>query len=113
MNNLRNKVQLIGNVGINPEVKTFGEGKTRVHFSLATNESYKNKNGEKIEETQWHNIVCWGKGAELAASLIKKGAEIAIEGKIVSRKYEDKDKNTRYITEIVMNEFLLLGKKVG
>lgn len=113
MNNLRNKVQLIGYVGMNPEVKTFGEGKTRVQFSIATNESYKNKNGEKVEETQWHNIVVWGKGAELASSLIKKGVEIAVEGKLTSRKYDDKDGNTRYITEIVMNEFLLLGKKAA
>ena len=113
MNNLRNKVQLIGNVGMTPEVKTFGEGKTRVHFSIATNESYKNKNGEKVDETQWHNIVVWGKGAELAASLIKKGAEIAIEGKLTSRKYDDKDGNTRYVTEVVMNSFLLLGKKAS
>lgn len=111
MNNLRNKVQLIGHVGMDPEVKTFGEGKTRVQFSIATNDYYKNKSGEKVEETQWHNIVVWGKTAELAANLIKKGSELAIEGKLTSRKYEDKDKNTRYITEVVANEFLLLGKK--
>ena len=111
MKNLRNKVQLIGHVGMTPEVTTYGEGKTRIHFSLATNDYYRNKEGEKIEDTQWHNIVAWGKGAELASGLITKGAEIAIEGKLVSRKYEDKDNVTRYITEVVMNEFLLLGKK--
>lgn len=108
MNALRNKVQLIGNVGNDPEVKTFGEGKKVAHFNIATNEVYKNDKGEKIEETQWHRIVAWGKTAEVIEKFVTKGKEIALEGKITYRTYDDKDGEKRYITEIVVNEILLL-----
>jgi single-strand DNA-binding protein len=111
MNALRNKVQLIGHLGANPEVKKLDGGKTIAKFSMATNESYKNQKGEKVEETQWHNIVAWGKTAELMEQLLAKGKEVMVEGKLTSRSYEDKEGNKRYITEVVAQEFLLLGAK--
>ena len=111
MNALKNKVQLIGNLGSTPEVKKLDGGKTIAKFSLATNETYKNQKGEKVEETQWHNIVAWGKTAELMEQLLAKGKEVMVEGKLTSRSYEDKEGNKRYITEVVAQEFLLLGAK--
>jgi len=111
MSNLKNKVQLIGNLGDNPEVIKLESGKILAKFSLATNESYKNSNGEKIEDTQWHNIVAWGKTAEIIEKYLKKGNEVAVEGKLTNRSYEDKDGNKRYFTEVVINELLMLGGK--
>jgi len=111
MNNLKNKVQLIGNLGNAPEIINLETGKKIAKFSIATNESYKNAKGEKIEDTQWHNLVAWGKTAEIVEKYLKKGNEIAIEGKLVNRNYDDKDGNKRYVTEIVVNELLMLGKK--
>lgn len=110
MNSLRNSVQLIGHVGNAPEIVTLESGRKLAKFSIATNESYKNAKGEKIEDTQWHNIVAWGKTAELVESYVPKGKEIGLEGKLTSRSYEDKAGQKRYITEIVCNEILLLGK---
>lgn len=111
MNALRNRVQLIGNLGANPEVKNFDKGKKLAKFSLATNESFKNAQGELIKETQWHNLVAWGKTAEIVEKLLKKGSEIAVEGKLISRNYTDKDGAKRYITEIEVSEFLILSKR--
>jgi single-strand DNA-binding protein len=111
MNALRNKVQLIGNLGANPEIKDFDKGKKLAKFSLATNESYKNASGELVKETQWHSLVAWGKTAELIEKLLKKGSEIAVEGKLINRNYTDKEGVKRYITEIEVNEFLMLGGK--
>jgi single-strand DNA-binding protein len=111
MNALRNKVQLIGNLGMNPEVKRLDGGSSLAKFTLATNESYTNKKGERVDKTEWHNIVAWGKTAELVEQLLAKGKEVMIEGKLTSRSYEDKDGNKRYITEVVANEFLLLTRK--
>ncbi|AJR02957.1 single-stranded DNA-binding protein [Siansivirga zeaxanthinifaciens] len=110
MSALRNKVQLIGNLGNDPEIINLESGKTLAKFTIATNESYKNNKGEKITDTQWHNVVAWGKTAEIIEKYVTKGKEIAIEGKLTSRSYDDKDGNKRYITEIVCNELLLLGK---
>ena len=110
MNSLRNKVQLIGNLGNDPEIINLESGKTLAKFSVATNESYKNANGEKITDTQWHNVVAWGRTATLAEKYLMKGKEIAIEGKLTSRSYETKEGEKRYITEIVCNELLMLGK---
>ncbi|WP_424493001.1 single-stranded DNA-binding protein [Salinimicrobium sp. GXAS 041] len=110
MNALRNKVQLIGHVGNAPEIVTLESGKKLAKFSIATNESYKNAKGEKITDTQWHNIVAWGKTADLVENYVPKGKEIGIEGKLTSRSYEDKAGQKRYITEIVCNDLLLLGK---
>lgn len=108
---MRNKVQLIGNLGMNPEVKTLESGKQMVRFSLATNESYRNAKGERITETQWHNLVAWGKTADLAGQYLKKGSEVAVEGKLINRSYEGKDGVKRFITEIMVNGFLMLGSK--
>jgi len=111
MNTLRNKVQLIGNLGNNPEIITLESGKKLAKFSIATNENYKNAQGEKVTNTEWHNLVAWGKTAEIAENYLEKGKEIAIEGKLTTRSYDDKEGNKRYITEVVVSELLLLGTK--
>ncbi|MEN8125192.1 MAG: single-stranded DNA-binding protein [Bacteroidota bacterium] len=111
MNSLKNRVQLIGHLGMNPEVKTLESGKKLAKFSIATNESYKNAKGEKIEETEWHNIIAWNKTAELAEMFLAKGKEVAIEGKLTSRSWEDEKGNKKYITEVVCSEILFLGNK--
>ena len=111
MNTLRNKVQLIGNLGNTPEIITLDSGKKLTKFSIATNESYKNAQGEKVTETQWHNLIAWNKTAEIIEKYLEKGKEIAIEGKLTSRSYDDKDGNKKYITEVVVNELLMLGGK--
>ncbi len=111
MNTLRNKVQLIGNLGNTPEIITLDSGKKLAKFSIATNESYKNSEGEKVTETQWHNLIAWNKTAEIVEKYLEKGKEIAIEGKLTSRSYDDKDGNKKYITEVVVNELLMLGNK--
>ena len=110
MNTLKNKVQLIGNLGNDPEIINLESGKMLAKFSIATNESYKNTQGEKIVDTQWHNIVAWGKTASLVEKYLQKGKEIAIEGKLTTRSWEDKDGMKRYTTEVVCNELLMLGK---
>ncbi|WP_033959363.1 single-stranded DNA-binding protein [Psychroserpens jangbogonensis] len=110
MNTLRNKVQLIGNLGNDPEIITLESGKILAKFSIATNESYKNAQGEKVTDTQWHNVVAWGKTAEIVEKFITKGKEIAIEGKLTTRTWDDKEGNKRYTTEVVCNELLMLGK---
>ena len=109
MKTLRNKVQLIGNVGQTPEIKNLESGKKVASFSIATNEFYKNSKGEKVQDTQWHNIVAWGKTAEIVESYVAKGKEIAIEGKLTNRSYENKEGEKRYVTEVVASEILLLG----
>lgn len=111
MSNLRNKVQLIGHLGNDPEIINLESGKKIAKFSIATNESYKNEKGEKVEDTQWHNLVAWNKTAEIAEKYLKKGKEVVIEGKLSSRSYDDKDGNKRYVTEIVVQEMLMLGGK--
>ena len=110
MNTLRNKVQLIGNLGNEPEIITLDSGKMLAKFAIATNESYKNAKGERITDTQWHNIVAWGKTAEIVEKYVGKGKELAIEGKLTSRSYETKEGEKRYVTEVVCNELLMLGK---
>ncbi|HEY6161799.1 MAG TPA: single-stranded DNA-binding protein [Bacteroidia bacterium] len=111
MNNLRNKVQLIGNLGGDPEVKAFGEGKKLAKFFIATNESYRNAKGERVNETQWHNLIAWGKTAEIIEKYLKKGSEVAVEGKLVNRNYTDKNGIKRYVTEVQVSELLMLGSK--
>jgi single-strand DNA-binding protein len=110
MSTLKNKVQLIGHVGNDPEIKTFDGGKKLAKLSIATNESYKNDKGEKVEETQWHNLVAWGKTADIIEKYVVKGKEIAIEGKLTHKSYEDKNGEKRYVTEVVIDELLMLGK---
>lgn len=111
MKNLKNKVQLIGNLGKDPEVKQLNSGKTVANLSIATSETYKNAEGEKITDTQWHNLVAWGKTAEFAENYLKKGNKVAIDGKLINRTYEDKEGIKRYVTEILVNEFLMLTPK--
>ena len=111
MSTLRNKVQLIGNLGNNPEIITLESGKKLAKISIATNETYKNAQGEKVTDTQWHNVVAWNKTAEIIEKYLQKGSEVAVEGKLTSRSYEDKDGVKKYITEIVCNEMLMLGSK--
>jgi len=111
MSSLKNKVQLIGNVGNEPEITNLDSGKKVAKFSIATNEFYKNSNGEKQQDTQWHNIVAWGKIAEIIEKYVGKGKEVAIEGKLTSRSYETKEGEKRYVTEVVANEILLMGIK--
>lgn len=110
MSTLRNKVQLIGNLGNDPEIINLESGKTLAKFAIATNESYTNPKGEKITDTQWHNVIAWGKTAQIIEKYVTKGKEVAIEGKLTSRSYDDKDGNKRYVTEVVCNELLMLGK---
>ena len=111
MNNLRNKVQLIGNLGQAPEIISFDNGNKLAKWTMATNESYKNAKGEKVTDTQWHNVVAWGKVAGIIEQFVEKGQEIAVEGKIVNRSYETKEGEKRYSTEIQVSELLLLGGK--
>lgn len=110
---LKNKVQLIGNLGAAPEVKTLESGKKMARFSVATSESYRNAKGEKVTETQWHTLVAWGKVADIVEKYLTKGKEVAIEGKLVNRSYNDKEGNKKYITEVQVNELLMLGAKAA
>lgn len=109
MSTLKNSVQLVGNLGNNPEMTTLESGKKLAKFSIAVNESYKNQEGEKVTNTNWFSIQAWGKSAELVEKLLIKGSEVAINGKLSTRSYQDKDGNQRFVTDIVLNEFLLLG----
>ncbi len=110
MNSLRNSVRLVGHLGNNPEVKEIASGKKVAKISLATNESFK-KNGDQVTETQWHNLVAWGKTADIAEKYLQKGQEVCIEGRLNNRSWEDADGNMRYATEVVINELLMVGKK--
>ncbi|APG66063.1 single-stranded DNA-binding protein [Tenacibaculum todarodis] len=111
MNTLRNKVQLIGRLGQDPEIINFNDGNKMAKFSLATDESYKDNNGEKVERTFWHNIVVKNGLVKVIEEYVTKGQEIALEGKLSYRNWEDKEGNKRYTTEIVCNELLMLGGK--
>ncbi len=108
---LKNKVQLIGNLGNAPEIRSIESGKKLARFSLATNETYVNAKGEKVKETQWHNLVAWGKTAELVEKYLTKGSEVVIEGKLINRNYTDKEGNKKYITEVEVSELLMLSAK--
>ena len=110
MNAIKNRVQLIGNLGQDPEIKDLENGTKLAKFSLATSDYYKNANGEKVEDTQWHNIVAWGKTAEIVESYLTKGKQVAIEGKLMHRTYETTEGEKRYFTEVKCNELLMLGK---
>tara|TARA_B100001142_G_scaffold329851_1_gene394723 strand:- start:1152 stop:1565 length:414 start_codon:yes stop_codon:yes gene_type:complete len=106
-----NKVILVGNLGKDPEVRYLDNGVAVANFSLATTENYKNKQGERVSQTEWHNIVLWRGLAEVAEKYLKKGASVYIEGKIKTRKWEDKDGNNRYSTEILGDNMTMLGGK--
>ncbi|MCG2610259.1 single-stranded DNA-binding protein [Flavobacterium sp. SM15] len=108
---MRNKVQLIGNVGQEPEVKIINGERKVANFTLATHDFYYNEKGDKVEQTEWHKVTAWGKTAEIVEKFVEKGKEIAVEGKLTHRSYDDKDGNKKYVTEVVANEVLLLGGK--
>lgn len=110
---LNNSVRIIGNIGMNPEVKSFGNDQKLAKFSVATTETYKNANGEKEKTTQWHNVVVWGKLASVVEKYMQKGQMIALEGQLTSRSYTDKSGNKRYITEINANQIQMLAKKAS
>ena len=105
-----NKVILLGNLGKDPEVRRLDDGRAVANFSLATSETYKNKSGEKVTNTEWHNIVLWSPLADIAENYLKKGSQVYIEGKISNRSYEDKDGVKKYISEVVGREITLLGR---
>lgn len=109
MRTLRNSVQLIGNLGIDPEIRETQNGKKVVRLAIATNETYKDANGKKVTDTQWHNVTVWGKTAEIAEKYLQKGKEVAIEGKLRHRTWEDKEGEKHYTTEVVANELVLLS----
>ncbi len=110
MNALRNSVRLLGHLGDNPKVRKLDSGKSVANFSIATNEIYRDSNGEKQSETTWHRLVAWGKQAEIAEKYLKKGSEVTIEGKLTNRSWEDKNGEKQYTTEIVVNSMLILDK---
>jgi single-strand DNA-binding protein len=110
MNAMKNRVQLIGNVGNQPEIKIFDGGKKLANLSIATNESYTNDKGEKITDTQWHRITAWGKTAEIIEKYVTKGKEIAVVGKLSYKTYDDKNGIKQYATEITVSEIQLFGK---
>ena len=110
MNALRNKVQLIGNLGQDPEVLDLDGGNKMAKFSIATNETYRNAKGEKVTDTQWHQVVAWGKTAEIVANYLGKGKEVAIEGKLIHRSYDTAEGQRKYVTEVKCTELLMLGK---
>ncbi|MGE5521762.1 MAG: single-stranded DNA-binding protein [Candidatus Dadabacteria bacterium] len=113
MYDLKNKVQLIGNLGNTPDVRTTSTGKKWARFRMATNEVYRNAQGVNVNETQWHSIVAWGKVAEVVEKQLNKGSEISVEGKLVNRTYTDKSGQKKYITEVVANELLVLQKQAS
>ncbi|MBL8001954.1 MAG: single-stranded DNA-binding protein [Flavobacteriales bacterium] len=112
MNTLKNKVQLIGNLGFDPEVREIAKGRKVARISVATNDRYKNADGERVTDTQWHTVVAWGRTAEMVERLLRKGTQVALEGKLVHRSYEGRDGQKRYVTEIVLSDFQLLTPKV-
>jgi len=111
MNALVNRVQLIGLLGQDPEIKKLDNGKSLAKLSLATNETYRNAHGEKITDTTWHNVVAWGKTADILEKYVRKGDKIGIEGKLISRSWDDKDGKRHYVTEVIANDVLLLSQK--
>jgi len=108
MNTLRNKVQLIGRLGQNPELRSFENGKAVAKFSMATEDSYRDASGKKITETQWHNIAAWGNLAKIAEKYLIKGSEVAVEGRLTHKTYDDKDGKKCYFTEVVLNDMVML-----
>ena len=111
MKNLSNRIQLIGNLGTDPEVKELDGGKLVANISMATDETFTDDKGRKIKDTQWHRLVAWDTIAENVGKYLKKGHRVAVEGKLIYRSYEDKEKITRYIAEIIVSRFLKLTPK--
>ncbi|WP_428230864.1 single-stranded DNA-binding protein [Flavobacterium sp.] len=110
MNAMKNRVQLIGNAGNDPEIRTLESGRKLAYLTIATNEKYTNDKGEKVEQTEWHRVTAWGKTAEIIEKYVVKGKEVAVEGKLTHRSYDDKNGEKKYVTEIIVNEILLLSR---
>lgn len=108
---MKNRVQLIGHLGQTPEIKNLDNGNKMARMSIATNETYKNNQGEYITETQWHNVIAWGKVAEVAEKYLNKGSEVVVEGKLIHRNYTDKDGVKKYVSEVQLHTILLMDKK--
>lgn len=106
---MKNRVQLIGHVGQDPEIKQLENGRV-ANFTIATNDSYTNAKGEKVEQTEWHRVSAWGKTVDIIEQFLTKGSHVAVEGKLTHRSYDDKDGNKRYITEVIANELVFLNK---
>lgn len=106
-----NKIQIIGNLGDNPEVRYLESGTAVTNFSMATTENWKDKNGNKQEKTEWHKIVAWGKLAEICGEYLHKGKQVYIEGRIETEEWEDKEGNKRYTTKVIANTMQMLGSK--
>jgi single-strand DNA-binding protein len=113
MNTMKNRVTLIGNLGQDPEIRTIESGKKVAHFSLATEDGYKNGEGQKVRETTWHNIIAWNGLAEIAGKYLKKGQQVAVEGRITYRSYEDKKGVSKNVTEIILDDLVLLRSGKG
>jgi len=113
MGNIRNQVRLIGNLGRDPEFREISSGRKMARFSLATNDYYYGDQGEKIAETQWHQLVAWGKLAEVSERLLHKGSELVVDGKLNTRSYTDKEGNRRSYTEVVVLEMALMDRKAS
>lgn len=111
MQDIKNSIQLIGNLGRDVELFTFDSGNKKAVFPVATSDFYKNSKGEKVEDTQWHNVIAWGKTAELMSDLLEKGNEVLVKGKLTHRSYEDKEGKKRYTSEVVANSFMKMTKK--
>ena len=111
MNTVSNQVQLIGNLGQDPEFVTFSNGKGLCRFRIATNEFYRDRDGKSNQKTNWHTVVCWGKSGETMAKILRKGHKVAINGKLSSRSYETDAGSKKYVTEIVASKYLLLSQK--
>ena len=111
MNTIKNNINLMGHLGMDPEIKRLDGGKTLAKVRVATNEVYKNREGQRVTTTQWHNCIAWGRQAELIEQLLKKGSEVVILGRLNYRSYEDKEGKNRQLSEIVIQEFSLTGKK--
>lgn len=113
MTTMKNKVQLVGHVGQDPEVRSVGEGRQMLRLSLATNERFRASEGEWKEDTQWHPVVAWGRQAERLAAQVRKGSGLIIEGRLVHRGYEAKDGSKRFSTEVIITDYQLLAPKTG
>ncbi len=111
MKMLNNKVSLIGNLGFDPEIRQVAEGRKVARFTVATNDSYRNASGERVTDTQWHTVVAWGRTAEAAGKVLRKGSPISLEGRLVHRSYESKEGGKRYVTEVVMSDFQVLASR--
>jgi single-strand DNA-binding protein len=111
MNNIRNRVMLIGRLGADPEVRVFEGNRKKARFTMATTETYRNAKGEKTDTTEWHNVVAWGPVADRAEEYLMKGQEVLVEGKLTHRQYTDKEGAKRYITEVEAHDLVLMGIK--